>query len=101
MQRVRVGLTGLACVFLLVFLAAAFFGLARPDASAPDAPGTPAAGLDANVAEPREPLAEMGVTPGNLPGQADTPAAKAPAGLGAPPITAPVAGTPSPAPAAR
>ena len=29
MQRVRIGLTGLACVFLLVLLAAAFFGLAN------------------------------------------------------------------------
>ncbi|MDB5689948.1 MAG: hypothetical protein JWL91_1824 [Sphingomonas bacterium] len=76
MQRVRVGLTGLACVFLLVFLAAAFFGLARPEAAVPGAPGPVAPSLDANAtAEPREPLAELGVTPGNLPGKADSPPA--------------------------
>jgi hypothetical protein len=83
-----------------VFLAAAFFGLARPDAPS-DSPGTHAVALDANVAEPREPLAEMGVTPGNLPGQAGTTAAKRAAGSGTPPIAAPVSRMASPAPPAR
>jgi hypothetical protein len=69
MQRVRVGLTGLACVFLLVFLAAAFFGLAGPNTADTTVQGPATPGLDANsAAEPREPLAELGVTPGNVPG---------------------------------
>jgi hypothetical protein len=69
MQRVRVGLTGLACVFLLVFLAAAFFGLTRGDITVPDAENNATAAMTGNVAgaEPREPLAELGVTPGNMP----------------------------------
>jgi hypothetical protein len=40
MQRVRIGLTGLACVFLLVLLAAALLGLARHEA---ELSGPPAA----------------------------------------------------------
>ena len=73
MQRVRVGLTGLACVFLLVFLAAAFFGLARPDAADTVLQSSAAPGLNGNsVAEPREPLAELGVTPGNVPNPAES-----------------------------
>jgi hypothetical protein len=83
MQRVRVGLTGLACVFLLVFLAAAFFGLARREPDAPPVPQAAAVnGVDAPVVEeaPKEPLAELGVTPGNAPGgQEPEPAAAAPA----------------------
>ena len=67
MQRVRVGLTGLACVFLLVLLAAAFFGLTNDERKTgplvvPEKTG-PAAGGDA-AATPREPLAELGVAPG-------------------------------------
>jgi hypothetical protein len=81
MQRVRVGLTGLACVFLLVFLAAAFFGLARrePDAP-PPAKSVVVNGVDeAVVADaPKEPLAELGVTPGNMP-SGPGPAAPVPA----------------------
>lgn len=67
MQRVRIGLTGLAFVFVLVLLATA---LVRPSEEAPLSPnliepavtGTPAGG---NAAEPQEPLAELGVAPGN------------------------------------
>jgi hypothetical protein len=62
MQRVRIGLTGLACVFVLVLLAAAFFGLARPQGDEIGDHGT-AAAAD-NGAAPKEPLAELGVTPG-------------------------------------
>jgi hypothetical protein len=73
MQRVRIGLTGLAFVFVLVLLAAAF---TRPTAEEPITANTieqqrsagPANGL---AAEPKEPLAELGVAPGN----ADTNAA--------------------------
>jgi hypothetical protein len=75
MQRVRVGLTGLACVFLMVFLAAAFFGLARREPDVVPPPGAAAVnGVDPVRAEvtPREPLAELGVTPGNLPSQSET-----------------------------
>lgn len=64
MQRVRIGLTGLAGVFLLVIAAAAFFGLARREPVAAPPPGT----VNATAVEtPKEPLAELGVTPGNLP----------------------------------
>jgi hypothetical protein len=68
MQRVRIGLTGLAFVFLLVLLAAIF---TRPSAEEPITansieqqrlPGNAAA---ASEAEPKEPLAELGVAPGN------------------------------------
>ena len=56
MQRVRVGLTGLACVFLLVFLAAAFFGLARRDDTAPpNANAAASAGARAGAADPAAP----------------------------------------------
>jgi len=104
MQRVRVGLTGLACVFLLVFLAAAFFGLAGPDA--PDlsaqSPATPGPTTN-SIAEPREPLAELGVTPGNVPGT--TGPAAAPVGAAdsapSPAPAAPPAAVPPTAPPAR
>ncbi|HEX8624493.1 MAG TPA: hypothetical protein VF782_05370 [Allosphingosinicella sp.] len=70
MQRVRIGLTGLAFVFLLVLLGAVF---TSPSNEAPITPnlietqlsgnqaGTPAS----NQSEPKEPLAELGVAPGN------------------------------------
>jgi hypothetical protein len=51
MPRVRIGLTGLACVFLLVLIAAALFGNQR--------------GVRRSV--PEEPLAELGVAPGGAP----------------------------------
>jgi len=71
MQRVRIGLTGLAFVFLAVLLAAVFTG--RPAGEAPitanlieqqkaGAPARPPAPPPA--AQPTEPLAELGVTPG-------------------------------------
>jgi hypothetical protein len=65
MQRVRIGLMGLAVVFLLVLLAAAFFGLT----SGGDVvrPGEGANGMTANAAapvDPKEPMAELGVAPG-------------------------------------
>lgn len=72
MQRVRIGLTGLAFVFLLVLLGAVF---TSPSNEAPITPnlietqltgGNRVAGPDTNQsAEPKEPLAELGVAPGN------------------------------------
>ena len=69
MQRVRIGLTGLAFVFVLVLLAAIFI---RPSQEAPitansieqQSSGAPPAD-PANGAQPKEPLADLGVAPGN------------------------------------
>jgi hypothetical protein len=72
-QRVRIGLTGLAFVFLLVLLGAVF---TSPSAEEPITPNmietqltggnqAAAAAAAANQAEPKEPLAELGVAPGN------------------------------------
>ena len=84
MQRVRIGLTGLACVFLLVLLAAAFFGLANHEQSTGPLVVAPAIGSDANaiVGTPHEPLAELGVAPGygGEAAEANSVAATAPAG---------------------
>ena len=57
-QRVRIGLTGLAFVFLLVLLGTAV-SRSGDDPAAP----APAKGL-VNDAEPEEPLAQIGVAPG-------------------------------------
>lgn len=68
MQRVRIGLTGLAFVFVLVLLAAV---LTSPSEEEPITPGTVEAQLGDGGAsavaadEPKEPLAELGVAPGN------------------------------------
>lgn len=59
-QRVRVGALGLACVFLLVMLATALLHAAG------DA-GRPNQAAAVNGVEPDEPLATLGVAPGNLP----------------------------------
>jgi hypothetical protein len=70
-QRVRIGLTGLAFVFLLVLLGAVF---TSPSDEAPITPnsietqlsgGNQQAVPAANQAQPKEPLAEIGVAPGN------------------------------------
>ena len=58
MQRVRIGLTGLAFVFLLVLLGAAISRWG-------EAESVPNNAVEANAdAEPNEPLAELGVAPG-------------------------------------
>jgi hypothetical protein len=69
MQRVRIGLTGLAFVFLLVMLATV---LVRPSEEAPLTPNmvgehnvTTGLGGNGLVTERQEPLAELGVAPGN------------------------------------
>jgi len=64
MHRVRVGLFGLAWVFLLVMLATTFLHMAGGD--------QPNSAAIANEAAPSEPLAELGVAPGN-PEQVDPP----------------------------
>jgi hypothetical protein len=109
MPRVRIGLTGLACVFLLVLIAAALFGNQRvarpvvpeeplaelgvaPGGAPPEKPATTTTTtVIANDAAarplPREPLAELGVAPG---GAEPDPAPTQPG------ATAAVAGTPQP-----
>ena len=59
MQRVRIGLTGLAFVFLLVLLGAAISRWSTDDAANNNA------ALANADAEPTEPLAELGVAPGD------------------------------------
>lgn len=109
MQRVRIGVTGLAAVFLLVVLAAAVIGTLHRDTSA-HAPVT--AGQARTVAEaPKEPLAELGVAPGNAqptgtdsnvaaPAPAPAPAATPVPAPASPPATDPSVAA-APAPAAR
>lgn len=58
MQRVRIGLTGLAFVFLLVLLGAAVSRWGE------EAPGNNDVAAVNTEAEPNEPLAELGVAPG-------------------------------------
>ena len=55
MQRIRIGLTGLAFVFLLVLLGTAI-SRSSEDSIAPP--------LENELAEPAEPLAEIGAAPG-------------------------------------
>ncbi len=56
-QRVRIGLTGLAFVFLLVLLGTAI-------SRSGDAPAPESINGLANAVEPEEPLAQIGVAPG-------------------------------------
>lgn len=76
-QRVRIGLTGLACVFLLVLLGAILIKSVNDSESA-DSPETAitasAADNAADAAEraPKEPLAELGIAPGNVPARSET-----------------------------
>lgn len=58
MQRIRIGLTGLAFVFLLVMLGTAISRSTENSAA-------PANNANANASEPNEPLAELGVAPGD------------------------------------
>lgn len=71
MQRVRVGLTGLATVLLLIGLASVVFSSAREEdpvlaegASKPEVVANMTEGLVANGAAPKdEPIAELGIAP--------------------------------------
>jgi hypothetical protein len=70
-QRVRIGLTGLAFVFVLVLLAAVFTNPSDEQPITPNSIEQQANGVGglANAGsaqdEPKEPLAELGVAPGN------------------------------------
>lgn len=64
MQRVRIGVTGLAVVFLLVLLTAALIGNIRRGPVAHAASGAAQTGA---ADAPKEPLAELGVAPGSTP----------------------------------
>lgn len=61
LQRVQIGLTGLAGVVLLVGLANIVIDKARIDD--PTVPPPTVSTLDANTLAPKEPLAELGVQP--------------------------------------
>ncbi|MFC7536588.1 hypothetical protein ACFQPG_04320 [Sphingomonas sp. GCM10030256] len=54
MQRIRIGLTGLAFVFLLVLLGTVILRSSGDDAAGQGEP---------NLSAPNEPLAELGVAP--------------------------------------
>ena len=60
-QRIRIGLTGLAFVFLLVLLGTAI------SRSSDDGSGPPVQNELAAPDEPNEPLAEIGAAPGSMP----------------------------------
>jgi hypothetical protein len=73
MQRVRIGLTGLAFVFVLVLMAAIFINPSDEEPITantieqqlgPD--GNAAANIVVEEPAPKEPLAELGVAPGNI-----------------------------------
>jgi len=90
MQRVRVGLTGLAAVFLLTLLAASILGMLGQDdpRAARLASGSAAANM---AATPKEPLAELGIAPGaNVP----TTTTAAPAARPTPPMPRPAQNPP-------
>lgn len=71
-QRVRVGMLGLAFVFLLVMLATALISVGRDAGDLIDNQASPTAN-DSAGETPREPLAELGVAPGNPPPPAPAP----------------------------
>jgi hypothetical protein len=78
-QRVRIGLTGLAFVFILVLLGAVFASPSAEESAANavkrQITGSPPPPAPGNEAVPTEPLAKLGVAPGN----ADANGAAAPA----------------------
>lgn len=77
MHRVRVGLIGLCSVFLLVALATALLRMAGSEAVQNSAVETIATG-NAVDDVPTEPLAQLGVVPGNVPPPATTTPAQTP-----------------------
>ena len=82
-QRVRIGLTGLACVFLLVLLSAILVksigsGEEADDMEPPSATASTEFQTNTVREGPRDPLAELGVAPGNLPTKAEKEEAQPP-----------------------
>ena len=81
MQRVRIGLTGLAFVFVLVLLGMVFTSPSEEKPITANAleqelgGGGPAPAPPANETQPKEPLAELGVAPGNADENEAAPAA--------------------------
>ncbi|ABQ70302.1 hypothetical protein Swit_3957 [Rhizorhabdus wittichii RW1] len=69
MQRVRIGITGLAVVFLVVLLAAAIVGF-RSKERGGEANMT--AESENSAKPPADPLAELGVAPGGTSGESGT-----------------------------
>jgi hypothetical protein len=66
MQRVRIGLTGLAVVFLLVLLGTMIRSVSSDEPASANLAGLSSAGDAAmNGQQPTEPLAELGVAPGS------------------------------------
>lgn len=68
MQRVRVGLTGLAFIFVLVLLGAVFTSPSEEEPITANSIEQELGKGDVNqvaTEEPKEPLAELGVAPGN------------------------------------
>jgi len=82
MQRVRIGLTGLAGVFVLVLFAAALFRTVSDEPKvATDVTGNVVvidSGNGMASAAPKEPLAELGVAPGAAPEEEEEVNAAAP-----------------------
>jgi hypothetical protein len=77
MQRVRIGLTGLALVFLLVLLGAVIRSFSNDEQATMNmADRSIAAGAASNGQEPSEPLAQLGVAPGSPDLQNDSATAK-------------------------
>ena len=70
MQRVRIGITGLAVVFLVVLLAAAIVGFRSKERSGE---ANMAAESENSAKPPADPLAELGVAPGGTAGESGTP----------------------------
>jgi len=71
MQRVRIGLTGLAFVFLAVLMAAIFTGQSRTEA--PITPNGVVQGPGVASQPAQEPLATLGLTPSNSDSNTVTP----------------------------
>ncbi len=67
MQRVRIGITGLAVVFLVVLLAAAVVGFRAKEKVGET---NTVAASNSSEAPPSDPLAELGVAPGGTAGSA-------------------------------
>lgn len=66
MQRVRIGLTGLASVFLAVLLAAIFTGRTHQETPiTPNSVASTGPGAANQSAPAEEPLATLGLTPSN------------------------------------